>query len=131
MKKGVKWIVRSLVESPYCIGLCHTEADFRQEMKRLKVPKKDRPSWITDGYDGKTHYLRKSDGKHDLCCIVCIDGAKKRKRTERDGLLIHEAVHCWRAIKDELRERKPSAEFEAYSIQSIAQRLISANREKL
>lgn len=128
MKQGVKWIYRSLVESPYCIGLCRTEHDFKAEMKRLKVPKRDRPAWITKEFDGSTHYFEKFAGTHELCCLVCIDGAKKRKRWQVDGLLVHEAVHVWRRVKKELNERNPSVEMEAYSIQNIAQRLISANR---
>jgi hypothetical protein len=39
------------------------------------------------------------------------------------GLLLHEAVHVWQIVKRRMGEREPSVEFEAYSIQSIAQDL--------
>ncbi|MDC4442181.1 hypothetical protein OHV35_01985 [Acinetobacter baumannii] len=39
------------------------------------------------------------------------------------GLLLHEAVHIWQIVKRRMGEREPSVEFEAYSIQAIAQDL--------
>ncbi|MEI1687074.1 hypothetical protein V8P55_02170 [Acinetobacter baumannii] len=39
------------------------------------------------------------------------------------GLLLHEAVHVWQIVKRRMGEREPSVEFEAYSIQAIAQDL--------
>lgn len=39
------------------------------------------------------------------------------------GLLLHEAVHVWQKVKKLMGEKEPSSEFEAYSIQAIAQDL--------
>ncbi len=75
--------------------------------------------------DATVHYFEKTD-THNLCCIVCIKSVKGLKRSEVIGLLIHETVHIWDAIIDELNEKEPSSEFKAYSIQNIAQRLIEA-----
>ena len=124
----MKWLNRSLVDAPYSFGLCQSEKSFRREMKRLRVPRKSWPSpWIPDGKDGTVHYFRQPQEKR-LCCVVCIGSTKGRKRSEVEGLLIHEAVHVWQVCQKALNERKPSAEFEAYSIQNIAQRLIEAWR---
>jgi hypothetical protein len=125
MKKGIKWINRGLITSPYFIGLCRSEKDFKRELKRLKVPRRNWPEWIKDGKDGCCHYLEKRD-TNDLCCIVCIKITKETKKAAIIGLLVHESVHIWHAVRDELNEKDPSNEFEAYSIQCIAQRLISA-----
>jgi len=38
-------------------------------------------------------------------------------------------VHIWQRIKKLMREKKPSVEFEAYSIQCIAQDLFSMFKE--
>jgi len=50
----------------------------------------------------------------------------KHSGVERVGLIVHEAMHIWRAMRESIGEHSPSAEFEAYSIQSIAQNLIAA-----
>ncbi len=121
----IKWINRSLILSHYAIGLCQSEDAFKKELRRLKVPKNQWPEWITIGKDAKVHYFEKTD-THALCCIVCIKSVKGIKKSQVIGLLIHEAVHIWGAIVQELNERDPSSEFMAYTIQNIAQRLIEA-----
>ncbi|KCY47724.1 hypothetical protein J715_3367 [Acinetobacter baumannii 1571545] len=45
------------------------------------------------------------------------------------GLLLHEAVHVWQKVKKLMGEKEPSSEFEAYSIQSIAQDLFKMYEE--
>ena len=125
MKKGVQWLDRSLVISPYSFGLCRNEKDFQKELKRLKVPANQWSEWVTEGADGTTHFFEKVGGK-GLCCIVCIVSRNKAKRDVVIGLLVHEAVHIWQAIKEEMRETKPSKEFEACSIAHISQELIEA-----
>lgn len=70
-----------------------------------------------DYYDG---------GKH---CIVQLGDCSERTLIEVHGLLLHEAVHIWQRIKKLMGEKKPSTEFEAYSIQRIAQDLFSMFRE--
>ena len=70
-----------------------------------------------DCYDG---------GKH---CIVQLGDCSERTLIEVHGLLLHEAVHIWQRIRKLMREKKPSIEFEAYSIQRIAQDLFSMFEE--
>jgi hypothetical protein len=123
--ENVNWVCRSLFESPYCIGLCLSEKNFKKELTRLKVSPESWPKWITDNAGATVHYFDKSDG-HSHCAIVCIDPKEKATPNEIVGLLIHEAVHVWQTVCENVRETNPSREFEAYSIQSIAQRLISA-----
>jgi hypothetical protein len=122
---SIKWVDRALVVSPYRIGLCTSEFKFKKELQRLKVPVKDYPVWIYPNANATVHYLEGTKN-HDQCCIVCIDRSSGRAASEIVGLLIHEAVHIWQSTRDELREDHPSQEFEAYSIQTIAQRLIEA-----
>lgn len=55
--------------------------------------------------------------------VVQLGDTSGREQIEVYGLLLHEAVHVWQRIRELMGEREPSTEFEAYSIQSIAQDL--------
>jgi hypothetical protein len=41
-------------------------------------------------------------------------------------MLVHEAVHVWQFHCENIGEREPSIEFEAYSIQAVSQFLMEA-----
>lgn len=62
-------------------------------------------------------------------CIVHLGDCSERTLIEVHGLLLHEAVHIWQKIKKLMGEKKPSTEFEAYSIQRIAQDLFAMFQE--
>lgn len=55
--------------------------------------------------------------------VVQLGDTSGRDLIEVYGLLLHEAVHVWQRVKILMGEREPSTEFEAYSIQAIAQDL--------
>lgn len=61
-----------------------------------------------------------SDGAY---AIVQIGDTADKDLLQVYGLLLHEAVHVWQIVKRRMGEREPSVEFEAYSIQAIAQDL--------
>lgn len=61
-----------------------------------------------------------SDGAY---AVVQLGDTSERKLIEIYGLLLHEAVHVWQKVKKLMGEKEPSSEFEAYSIQAIAQDL--------
>ncbi|MDS7931844.1 hypothetical protein RMB13_20625 [Acinetobacter sp. V102_4] len=61
-----------------------------------------------------------SDGTY---AIVQIGDTADKDQLQVYGLLLHEAVHVWQIVKRRMGEREPSIEFEAYSIQAIAQDL--------
>ncbi|GEA69115.1 hypothetical protein PA3_32730 [Acinetobacter pittii] len=61
--------------------------------------------------------------------IVQLGDTSERNLIEVYGLLLHEAVHVWQKIKKLMGEREPSVEFEAYSIQAIAQDLFEMYEE--
>lgn len=44
---------------------------------------------------------------------------------------MHEAVHVFQHFKKSIGERKPSKEFEAYAIQSIADRLMNEYADRI
>ena len=119
---SLNWLDRGLFISPIYYCLCISEEQFHKELKRLKVKREDYPPFIKNEWsDASLHHL---EWESKRCAIVCIRDTKKRLHVEVCGLLIHEAVHIWREIRESIGEDSPSSEFEAYAIQSIAQRLI-------
>lgn len=123
----IKWLDRSLVVAPIHYGLCTSQKAFDKALKKLGVPKAERPCLVMNRADATTHFFE-NDGR--VCAIVGINKANTKSREISPnvviGLLIHEAVHVWQEIRRNLGEDCPSAEFEAYSIQRIAQNLIEA-----
>lgn len=120
----MKYLDRTLIVSPYCLALCQSEKVFAKEMRRLGVPKDRRPEFAMRGVDACVHFFE--DGDTGLTAIVCIGDTGKHSMVQVYALLVHEAVHVWQAVRESLGESAPSAEFEAYSIQSIAQELMDA-----
>ena len=127
--KKVAYLDSGLVELNGFLGICDSEQGFKRELKRLHVT--DYPfSWMSDGCDGKTHFLEK-EATGECVYLVCIRRNSKVSKLQMYGLLVHEAVHVWQAFKESIGEKYPSSEFEAYSIQSISQRLMVAFSDKI
>ncbi|WP_332604774.1 hypothetical protein [Acinetobacter sp. ESBL14] len=61
--------------------------------------------------------------------VVQLGDTSDRNPIEVFGLLLHEAVHVWQKVRLLMGERDPSTEFEAYSIQAIAQDLFKMYEE--
>lgn len=63
--------------------------------------------------------------KGKTCILVTVrDGAEtSHPSLEIAGILVHEAMHVWREIRERIGEKEPSSEFEAYSMQAIFQGL--------
>ena len=119
----MKWLHRDLITGPY-LALCTSEADFHRAMKHCKVPREQWATWITDGADATTHQLTNPDGGR--LCVVCIRAGEQHSGVQIAAMLVHEAVHVWQFHCQNIGEREPSSEFEAYSIQAISQRLMQA-----
>lgn len=106
---------------PHCYGFCPDEAAWKREMRRLNTVGEPYPT-----SDARcTTFDRKGDTSS--CTIVTISPlAAKRPRLQIVGLIVHEAMHVWRHVRESIGEQHPSTEFEAYSMQAISQSLISA-----
>ena len=123
---NVLWIDRAMMELPMYVGLCISEKAFERELKRIKVDRANTPEWISNSQsDATAHYFEESESGRN-CAIICMRNMDDRDRVEVNGLLVHEAVHIWQWVKRYIGEDNPSKEFEAYSIQHIAQELMIA-----
>lgn len=119
-----EWLERSLITGPYVI-LVLNKRQFNQAMKDCNIQKSERGDWIKNQHsDATVHFLENPSGEQ--CCIVALRAGKKTTADQIVGLLIHESVHIWQRFKRRISEVNPSDEFEAYSIQAIAQGLIEA-----
>lgn len=110
-----------LVASPLAIDLCRSRSGFKRRLKRLNIPRDQWPEFIPEGSDACVHFLD-SGG---VVALVCFGNIRKRDLPQIVALLAHEAMHIWREIREIIGERDPSSEFEAYSVQSIVQHLVS------
>lgn len=125
MSKKSQWLDRSLFISPYYYRLCLTEKEFHKELKKLKLPKNKWPRFVkTDHSDATLHTFISSEGY--LCAIITIRHCDDHSRPQIYAMMVHEATHLWRYIRENVGECEPSAEFEAYAIQSLSQRLMES-----
>lgn len=125
--KGGKWINRTLLYSPYYMGLCKTQKAFEQELRKMKVPLKAWPEFVPPNCRAQVHFFE-SPTPLSRCAIVCVSPlhARGRSKVSIYSTLVHESVHIWQWVKEALGEHYPSKEFEAYSIQSISLGLMEA-----
>lgn len=123
----MKWLDRALVVSPYYYGLCLDEADFRRELKRLKVPKDQWPPFLASQSANATAHFFERDSERS--CIITLGSTKGHSIAQIHAMLVHEAVHLWQEIRSDIGEKQPSSEFEAYAVQALSQRLIEAYSE--
>lgn len=98
-----------------------------QHMKYTLVRNQDQLDILFDTVKSPFYFLSsESDARvnlHDGHAIVQIGDCSKWDLIQIHGLLLHEAVHIWQEVIQLMGEEKPSTEFEAYSIQAIAQDL--------
>ena len=124
----MKWLNRTLITSPYCYGLCYSEKEFHNELRRMNVANSEWPQFIGTGQnssaDATTHFFKLKNKNH--AAIVCVGNSRGKSREQIHALLTHEAVHLWQCIKEDMGEDRPGHEFEAYAIQQIVQNLMVA-----
>lgn len=120
-----KYLDRNIHSLAIYYNLYISEEDFEKELKLLKV--KERPTWLRDTAMACVHRLSYGEKKIAAVCM------RKRPDTSREGhytSLVHEAVHIWQWHKEIIGEKEPSAEFEAYAIDSIASELMKSFRDQ-
>lgn len=115
----MKWLDRDTVYAPY-MTLCLTEAQYLRAVKHCKV---QNPSpWLSPNHKACLHTWE-MEGK--VTCVVCLNpDAREADPVDVACTLVHEAVHVFQRLCDSIGESEPSREFEAYSIERIAGRLM-------
>lgn len=129
MKKAV-WCDETLVVTGFKFGLCVTEKQYEKELKRLKIPRKEWSPYMKTSSCGATvqRFYGVTDGVNDgdSAALVCLKENHGCTLNQVHALLVHEAMHLWRDVRELIGEDEPSKEFEAYAMQAICQRLFYA-----
>lgn len=106
-----------------------------QHLKYTLVRNQDQFDLLFDNMDDTQEFLHLDSGAQvdyydeGKYCVVQLGDTGERSLIEIHGLLLHEAVHIWQKIKALMGEKEPSVEFEAYSVQQIAQNLFEMYQE--
>ncbi|CAB3905298.1 hypothetical protein LMG2828_04716 [Achromobacter piechaudii] len=116
----MKWLTRDTVRAPHLL-LCLTEAEYARAVRHCAVRSPE--GWIDEERQTACVHTWEKDGS--LVCVVCLASDS----LEQDPVaviltLVHEAVHVFQRLCDSIGENHPSREFEAYSIERIAEALI-------
>lgn len=126
--KQVSWLDRDLISGPHLV-LVTSREQFNHVMRKLGI--KDSVAWIGESATATTTHLRSDSGKS--CCVVSIkpEVFAEMDPIDQASVLVHEGVHVFQNHCEDIGERNPSSEFEAYSIQRISQQLMLAYRKTL
>ena len=116
-----KWLDRRIASPGPYLALCLSQKEFDAALKYLNV--KHAAPYVNEGADATAHHL--TNGKDEAVTLVCIRDFKDRNSVEVAGMLVHEAVHVWQNYCQDIGEREPGKEQEAYAIQNISQELMS------
>lgn len=118
-KRKSPYLLRDMMIPTSRIGLFLSEEDYLKECRRLGV---DYPHPFAVEGCVNTFTLKNGIKVHMVC--VNLKSMKGVENGQVYGVLIHEAVHIFQIYCQDIGEDKPSLEFQAYTIQGIAQRLI-------
>jgi len=102
---------------PIYVGFTKSPKAFRKEMKRLKVS--NPPSFLANDHSNAATHFLVHEGK--TTCIITMHPPGDRPIEQVAGIIAHEAVHVAQELWDNIGEREPGKEAEAYLVQMITQ----------
>lgn len=102
---------------PYQYGFCPSEKAWHD---LAKASKRDLGAYPDNA--AMTTLFRRTDTKKPTAVVTVAD----RPPYDTVNLLVHEAMHVWRDIRESIGEDHPSSEFEAYAMQNIIAELLTA-----
>lgn len=117
---ALKWLDRDTVYAPY-MALCLSEREFLAAAKHCKVSNPG--EWLDLKRQKACIHTWEKDGS--ILCLVCMHpDSANADPIEAASTLVHESVHAFQRLCDSIGESEPGREFEAYSIERIAERLM-------
>lgn len=125
----MKWIDNRAFTLPLEYILCTSEKKFRKALKQTGIASWKTEEFIPNGYGAAAHSYESDDGRKKV--IVAFGEHSEFSKIEVYALLVHEAIHIWQEVKLMMREKEPSSEFEAYTIQQISQNLMYSYEDQM
>lgn len=121
------WLDRDTVRAPHTI-LCMSAKEFQRVARKCGVS--DPGVWMNESVHHAVVHTWEKPG--ELICVVCLNPeAMKSDPIDVACTLVHESVHIFQRLCDSIGEDKPSREFEAYSIERIAERLMREFKRRI
>jgi hypothetical protein len=115
-ESSIKWF--SMGQWPVYVGFTSRQALLDREVSRL-CPGQDAKCVIAPTGGGAIHSFERP-GKQ-TCHIVTINDDPSREQHQVAAMICHEAVHLAQRLWDDLGEKMPGAEAEAYLVQYVTQ----------
>lgn len=122
-----KWLDRRIARPAPYLCLCLGEDEYKAVMRGSGLDAADYGRWLNAGADATTHFFQKD---RQSIAVVCLR-ASNHNAIEIAGLLVHEAVHVWQEYCQDMGEKFPGSEQEAYAIQAISQELMAEYARRL
>ena len=130
MKKKNLWLERGLFVGGY-LALVTSQAEFVEALKDIECADYT-DLFVPNGWPACTHSF--DNVKGSVACIVGLDLERCAEEEPIDvaALLVHEAVHVWQQAEKKAGKLGCFGdEGEAYAIQNISTRLMTAYVERL
>lgn len=129
MKKDL-WLQRTLLTGGY-LAFVTSQEEFERALKEIECTDCDEP-FLPKGWPACTHHFDNVNGSVANIVAFSMEAAAKEDPIDVAALLVHEAVHVWQNTEKGAGKLGCfGEEGEAYAIQNISTRLMSAYVEKL
>lgn len=129
MKKDL-WLNRNLLTGGY-LAFVTSQKEFEQALKDIECTDCNE-SFLPKGWPACTHHFDNVNGSVANIVAFSMEAAAKEDPIDVAALLVHEAVHVWQNIEKGAGKLGCfGEEGEAYAIQNISTRLMTAYAEKL
>lgn len=115
---GLSWI--EFDSLPFGFGVVLTEKAWLAEQARLGMKYHEMSDHIPSFAQAKVGVLENtSTGALKVYMHLDVPGLAALNPTDAVRVIVHESVHVWQYLKETIREREASEEFEAYTIDFI------------
>lgn len=122
-----KWLNRRVAKQGPFLTLCLSDQELEHALRGMTKEHVAFPE-----YGALCTALRhaKTD---EICTVVSVSKRSQENcnAIEMAGLLVHEAVHVWQQYAEDIGEKNPGSEQEAYAIQGISQELMAEYARRL